>query len=548
MPGPSASVTLARPENAVGPPSAIGAPASAVVAAVPAPQRPWLAALSVLAGTFMVVLDTTVVNVSLPHIAGSLSASVEESTWALTSYLAANAIILPMTAWLARMVGRKRLLVLAVAGFSAASALCGMALNLPMLIACRILQGTTGGVMQPLSQAVMLEAFRPRDRGKAMGLWSVGIIVAPILGPVLGGWLTDNLSWRWVFYVNVPVGITAIAMIRAFVVDPPYLRRPERIDGYGIFLLAVGIGSLQIALDKGQEEDWLASRRIVALLVTAGVLTVALVIRELMARQPVVDLRAFKDRTYAAGVILITVMTLALYGSLVMLPLLLQVLLGYPALQAGIALMPRGYASLFATPLVGLIVAYVDPRKLLGLGFLIGAGSLYWFSYLNLQVGYWDLFWPQFVQGLSFSLLMVPLTVVTMDRIAPEAIGNAASLFNLMRNLGGSIGIAVTQTLLERFRQAQVNIIGSRVSAYSLDTRVTLENLRRMFVAHGSDPTTATQQAHAALWAMVQRQAAMISYLQVFRLLTLILLAAIPLVLLLKKPGHQTRAAASTAE
>ena len=535
--------TREPPETATPLPSVTVAPPAEAAPAVPDAAHPWLVALSVLAGTFMVVLDTTVVNVSLPHIAGTLSASVQEATWALTSYLAANAVVLPMTAWLARMVGRKRLLVLAVTGFTTASALCGMAPNLMMLIAFRVVQGMTGGVMQPLSQAVMLEAFRPRDRGKAMGLWSIGIIVAPILGPVLGGWLTDNLSWRWVFYVNVPVGIVAIVMIRTFITDPRYIRRPERIDGYGLFLLAIGIGALQIFLDKGEEEDWLSSGWIVGLLIVAVVFLIALVIRELTARQPVVDLRAFKERTYAVGVALITVMAFALYGSLVMLPVFLQVLLGYPALQTGITMMPRGYASLFATPLVGLIVARVDPRKLLAIGFVLGAGSLYWFSHLNLDVGYWNLFWPQFLQGISFSLLMVPLTVVTMDRIKQEAIGNAASLFNLMRNLGGSIGIAVTQTLLDRFRQGQVNILGSHVSAYSPGTRMTLEGLRRMYQAHGSDPTTAAHQANAAVWGMVQRQAAMISYLDIFRLLTLIFLLVIPFLFLLKKLTHQIKRA-----
>jgi DHA2 family multidrug resistance protein len=535
------SQALAPARDVIGPPPRARV-AAAVAPAVPDAQHPWLAAASVLAGTFMVVLDTTVVNVSLPHIAGSLSASVEESTWALTSYLAANAIVLPMTAWLARMVGRKRLLILAVAGFTTASALCGMALNLPMLIAFRIIQGTTGGVMQPLSQAVMLEAFQPRDRGKAMGLWSMGIIVAPILGPVLGGWLTDDLSWRWVFYVNVPVGIVAIAMIRAFVMDPPYIRRSQTIDGYGLFLLAIGIGSLQIALDRGEEEDWLGSHWIVALLVAATLCIVSLVIRELTARQPVVDLRLFRDRTFTVGVVLITVLSIALFSSLVVLPVFLQVLLGYPALQAGIALMPRGYASLFVTPLVGLIVIRVDPRKLLALGFLAGAVSLAWFSRLNLQVGYWDLFWPQFLQGISFSLMMVPLTVVAMDRIAPQAIGDAASLFNLMRNVGGSIGIAVTETLVQRLRQEQISILGSHVSPYSPGTRATLEGLRRGFVAGGSDPVTAAHQAYAAVWGMVQRQAAMISYIELFRLLAVFFLLAIPLVLLLEKPAHQTTA------
>ena len=402
--------------------------------------------------------------------------------------------------------------------------------------------------MQPLSQSVMLEAFPPRDRGKAMGLWSIGIIVAPILGPVLGGWLTDNLSWRWVFYVNVPIGLVAIAMIRAFIKDPLYMRRPERIDGYGIFLLAIGIGALQIGLDKGEEEDWLASGWIVALLVVAAVFLVALVIRELMARHPVVNLRVFKDRTYAVGVGLITAMTFVLYGSLVMLPVFLQVLLGYPALQAGFTLMPRGYASLFATPMVGLIVGKVDPRKLMTLGFLLGAGSLFWFSCLDLQVNYWNMFWPQFMQGVSFSLLMVPLTVVTMDRIAPEAIGNAASVFNLMRNIGGSVGIAVTQTLLDRFRQGQINILGGHVSADSPAVRTTLDGLRRMFVAHGSDPTTATRQAHMMVWGMVQKQAAMIAYIDVFRVLMVLFVVAIPLVLLLKKPAHQTAPEITAAE
>jgi DHA2 family multidrug resistance protein len=530
-----------------GPGSGRALTAAELAATVPDAQHPWLVALSVLAGTFMVVLDTTVVNVSLPHIAGSLSASVEESTWALTSYLAANAVILPMTAWLARMVGRKRLLILSVGGFTLASTMCGMAPNLVMLIVFRVIQGTTGGLMQPLSQSVMLEAFLPRDRGKAMGLWSIGIIVAPILGPVLGGYLTDNLSWRWVFFINIPVGVVAIIMIRAFITDPKYIRRPERIDGYGLFLLAIGIGALQIALDQGEEKDWLGSGWIVALLIIAAVFIVALVVRELTARQPIIDLRTFKDRSYTVGVALITVMVFGFYASIVMLPVFLQVLLGYPALQAGITMMPRGYASLFATPLVGFIVAYVDPRKLVTLGLVTGAASLFWFSHMNLEVGYWNLFWPQFLQGVSFSLLMVPLTVVAMDRIAPAAIGNAASLFNLMRNLGGSFGIAVSQTLLDRFRQGQVNILGSHVSPYSRATRMTLAHLYRMFVANGSDPTTASRQSYAAVWGMVQRQATMVSYVDVFRLLTFLFLLVIPLVLLLKKLTHQMKQAAPAA-
>src|SRR5215468_3480174 len=266
--------------------------------AQPIPEiNPWLIAIAVMSSTFMEVLDTTVVNVSLPHIAGSLSASVDEAAWALTSYLVANAIILPMTGWIANYFGRKRMLTVAVFGFTAASFLCGLAQSLPMLIACRVIQGATGGVLQPLSQAVMLEAFPPKDRGKAMAFWGLGIVVAPMLGPVLGGYLTDNFSWRWVFYINLPVGLASVIMTRLFIFDPPYIRRQSRgIDFWGIGLLAVGIGALQVVLDKGQEEDWFGSSWIVIVTLVAASGIVAFVARELITTDPVVHLRVFKDR------------------------------------------------------------------------------------------------------------------------------------------------------------------------------------------------------------------------------------------------------------
>src|SRR5947209_15586410 len=382
---------------------------------------PWTVAISVLLAPFMEVLDTTVVNVSLPHIAGSLSASIDEATWALTSYLVANAIILPMTGWLASVFGRKRLLMASVAGFTASSFLCGLAPNLSMLIAFRILQGATGGAMQPLSQAVLLEAFPPQDRGKAMGFWGLGIVVAPILGPVLGGWLTDSYSWRWVFYVNIPVGITSLIMTRLFSFDPPYIRRGvQRIDYWGLGMLAVGIGALQIVLDKGQEEDWFSSRWITMLAVLAAVTLVSLVVHELRTEHPVVDLYVFKERSYAIGVFLMTIVGFVLYGSLVLLPIMLQTLLGYPSLQAGIAMAPRGVGSFFMMPLTGLMTGRFDPRKLLTSGLIVGGVTLFWLSTLNLQAGYWDIFWPQLIQGVGMSLLFVPLTTVAMDPIPRE--------------------------------------------------------------------------------------------------------------------------------
>src|SRR5437868_1978385 len=429
--------------------------------------NPWLIAVSVMFATFMEVLDTTVVNVSLPHIAGSLSASIDEATWALTSYLVANAIILPMTGWLASMFGRKRLLMLSVVGFTAASFLCGLAPTLGTLIFFRVLQGATGGALQPLSQAVLLEAFAPQDRGKAMGFWGLGIVVAPILGPVLGGWLTDNYSWRWVFYINIPVGIASIVMTKLYIFDPPYLKAQSRkVDYWGIGMLAVGIGALQIVLDKGQEDDWFSSNMILSLSIVAAVTLAALIWHLLVTEEPLVDLRVFKARSYAVGVFLMTFVGFVLYGSMVLLPIMLQTLLGYPPLQAGIAMAPRGVGSFVMMPLTGLMTGRFDARKLLTAGLLVGGGTLLWLSVLNLQAGYWDIFWPQMIQGAGMSLLFVPLTTVTMDPIPRERMGYATSLFNLMRNIGGSVGIAITGTMLARNNQTTTSLLGSNVTAY----------------------------------------------------------------------------------
>ena len=375
----------------------------------PPKVNPWLIAISVMFGTFMEVLDTTVVNVSLPHISGSLSATIEESTWVLTSYLVANAVILPMTGWLASRFGRKRLLIGAVFGFTISSFLCGLAPTLPLLIIFRIAQGASGGVLQPLSQAVLLESFPPEDRGKAMGFWGLGIVVAPILGPVLGGWITDSYSWRWVFYINIPVGIASIVMVSRFVFDPPYLRQEKRgVDYWGIGMLVVWIGALQVVLDKGQQEDWFASSLIRWLAVISIVFLIGFLIRQLTARDPVVHLGVFRDRTYASGVVLMTIVGLVLYGSLVLLPIWLQTLLGYPSFRAGIALAPRGMGSMIAMPLVGVALSRLDARRLLSVGIIGGAFTLYQFSKLNLNAGYWDFFWPQFLQGILLRCCLCP--------------------------------------------------------------------------------------------------------------------------------------------
>jgi MFS transporter, DHA2 family, multidrug resistance protein len=499
--------------------------------------NPWIVAIAVMFATFMEVLDTTVVNVSLPHIAGNLSATIDESTWVLTSYLVANAIVLPLTGWLASYFGRKRLLMASVTGFTISSLLCGLAPNLPLLVVFRLIQGATGGAMQPLSQAVLLEAFPPHERGKAMGFWGIGIVTAPILGPVLGGWLTDTYSWRWVFYINLPVGAASLLMTKLYVFDPPYLRREtQRIDYWGIGLLALWVGCLQIALDLGQERDWLSSPFIKTLLLLSGYGIVAFLIREWTANEPVVDLRVFKLRTYSTGVFLMTTLGFVLYGSLVLLPIMLQTLLGYPSLQAGIAMAPRGMGSFIGMPIVGVLTGKVDPRRLLVGGLIVGALTLFWLGHLNLNAGYWDIFWPQFFQGIGLSMLFVPLTTVSMDPIPRERMGNATSLFNLMRNLGGSVGIAVTGTQLARHQQAYTNVLGAHVHAYSPEAQRLLESTRQGFLASGSDPVTATHRAYAAVFGMVQRQATMVSFVGLFRLLGVIFLLLLPLILLMKRP------------
>jgi MFS transporter, DHA2 family, multidrug resistance protein len=505
--------------------------------------NPWLIAVSVMFATFMEVLDTTVVNVSLPHIAGSLSASIDEATWALTSYLVANAIILPMTGWLASMFGRKRLLMLSVVGFTTSSFLCGLAPTLGALIAFRVMQGATGGALQPLSQAVLLEAFAPQDRGKAMGFWGLGIVVAPILGPVLGGWLTDSYSWRWVFYINIPVGIASIVMTKLYIFDPPYLRNEKRsVDYWGIGMLTVGIGALQIVLDKGQQEDWFESNFITTLAVVSAVTLIALVWHELTADNPIVDLRVLKERSYAVGVFLMTVVGFVLYGSMVLLPIMLQTVLGYPPLQAGIAMAPRGIGSFFMMPLTGLMTGRFDARKLLTSGLVVGGMTLLWLSWLNLQAGYWDIFWPQLIQGVGMSLLFVPLTTIAMDRIPREKMGYATSLFNLMRNIGGSIGIAMTGTMLARHSQATTSMLSANVTPYDPASQSMMYQFRAAFLAAGSDAVTATNRAYAALFGLVQRQATMVAFVGIFQLMGVIFIALVPLVLLMKRPKARSGA------
>jgi MFS transporter, DHA2 family, multidrug resistance protein len=515
--------------------------AATVAMPMPAAERvinPWIIAVSVMFGTFMEVLDTTVVNVSLPHIAGTLSATPEEATWTLTSYIIANAIVLPLTGWLVGVFGRKRLLLTAVTGFTIGSILCGMAQSLTALVVFRIIQGASGGCLQPLSQAVMLETFPPEKRGKAMALWSVGIIVAPILGPLLGGWITESYSWRWLFYINVPVGILSIFMMNTFLHDPPNLNQgiSKKVDGWGIGFLVLGIACLQFVLDKGQQEDWFDSGRILLLSIVAVIAVIAFIVRELTTADPVVRLSIFKDKTYAAGTFLITVLGFVLYGSLVILPIFLQTMIHYPAIQAGFATAPRGVGAFIMMPIAGLLVNKIDPRKLLALGIVTASGSLLYFSTINQNAGYWNIFWPQFVQGMSLGLIFLPLSTVTMFNLAKQDLRYATSMFNLMRNLGGSVGIAIGTAMISRATQSHMSQLGENVNDYNPASQSMMAQLKATLMASGMDAVAATERAYAMVAGMIMQQAMMVAYLDTFRIYGLVFLFALPLVMLLRRP------------
>lgn len=510
--------------------------------------NPWIVTFSVMLATFMEILDTTVVNVSIPHIAGNLAATVEEGTWVVTSYLVSNAIILPMSGWLANYMGRKRLLLTCVAGFTITSLCCGFATSLSWLIIFRVLQGLTGGGLQPLAQAILLETFPEKKHGQAMAAFGIGILLAPILGPTLGGWITDNYTWRWIFYLNLPVGIFSLIMMNRFVFDPPYIKRTEgRIDLWGIGFLALGFGTLQVVLDTGQRKDWFASNYIRFFTVLCVVGLVSLVIRELHTAKPVVDLRALLNRSFATGVFLISMLGFVLYASLVLLPIYLQTLLGYPALNAGLALSPRGVGSLATTPLAGYLISKTDARRLVLFGLILGSFTMFSLSGLNLNAGYWDILWPQVFQGVALSFLFIPLMTLSMSGIPKEKIGNATSIFNLMRNIGGSFGIASMTTFLARRSQVHQNHLTAHITAGNLEVRRSLQGMQAWFHLHGFDDHTAFRKALGAVYGMVQQQAAMLSFVEAFWVMGVIFLVMLPFILLLRRNGQKTAAPVSRA-
>jgi DHA2 family multidrug resistance protein len=498
----------------------------------------WLVASAVMVSSIMELVDTSAVNVSLPYIAGNLSASVDEATWVLTSYLIANAIVLPLSGWLASYFGRKRLLIVAVIGFTAASICCGLAPTLPWLILFRVLQGAAGGSLQPTTRAILLETFPPEQRGQAMALFGIGIVVAPIIAPVLGGWLTTNYSWRWVFFLNLPVSILGLILVEAFVFDPPYLiRTTRRIDHWGAAMLVTGVAALQIMLDKGQEDDWFASHFIDAMAVLAVAGLLAFIVWELRAREPMVRLRLLRHRTFAVGTSFSLILFFGLYGTVVLLPLFMQRLLGFPAVTAGLWNTPRGIATMAAMPLAGFLIGRRwDMRAMIFCGLLVSAFGTWQFSLLNLNAGPWNFVIPELVMGAGLSFLFVPLATITVDPIRPEEMGYATSLIAFSRNIGSAVGISILTTVVarrEQFHQARLTAHLTRYSPALAEARSTLTHLLQRQAA---DPIVASQGALRILYQEVQRSATVLSYLDGFRIVAVLLAVASPLVWLMRKP------------
>jgi len=511
---------------------------------------PWMVAVSVMLATFMVVLDSSVANVALPHIAGNLSASTDESTWVLTSYLVSNAIMLPASGWISRRIGRKRLLMFSILLFTCASLLCGAAMTMPMLIAARILQGAGGGGMQPLAQSILLESFPPSKHGTAMAVYGLGIVVAPVIGPTLGGWITDSYSWRWIFYINLPVGLLALYMANTFVEDPPYLRHAVKtaIDYLGFGLLALWLGTLQLLLDKGQEADWFQARWICWLTAVSVFALIGFVVREFTTPDPIVQLRALANRNFLVGTTIATVYGFALYGVTALLPLFLQTVMGYSALDSGLAVSPRGIGAIASMILAGILVNYLDGRILLAFGLAILGYSTYMLSEVNLGISIGSVALPNMINGFAGGFIFVPLTTMTMSRLRKQEIGNAAGIYNLMRNIGGSIGIACVTTMLVRGAQAHQSYLAANLTASTPGLMGMVQGLQGKFRMQGASAATAHQEALGALYRSIQQQAALLAYTDNFRLLAFLSLLCIPLAALFYKVHKQSRSHAVAGE
>jgi MFS transporter, DHA2 family, multidrug resistance protein len=496
----------------------------------------WLVALTVMIPTLMVIVDTSVVNVSLDHIRGSLSAGIDEATWSITSYLAANAVIIPMSGWLSRLFGRKRYLVSSVALFTVSSLFCGLSWSIQSLIVFRVLQGLAGGALQPLSQSILLETFPVYQHGMAMAIFGIGIMFGPIIGPVLGGWITDSWSWHWIFFVNVPFGIISIFMTILFIFDPPYMKKTKmKIDYWGLILLTVGIGCLQLILDRGQREDWFSSEPITWMTVACVVALVFFILVERTVKEPIVDLKVFKDATFVLGNVILFFVVMNLFGSIVMLPIYLQTLMGYTATLSGFVLAPGGVANLLCMPIVGQLVSRGNPKWLILFGILVTAYATYQMSRFNMQVDFNAVLWPRVMLGIGVAFVFIPLTTISLSHIRKEEMGNATAVFNLLRNLGGSFGVALSATILARQAQVHQARLTEHLTPFDPAYVLSAQQSARTLLERGIEASQAAQGGMGLIYQRLLREAAMLSFNDVFYLLTVLMLLTVPLVFFMRR-------------
>ncbi|NIE86917.1 MULTISPECIES: DHA2 family efflux MFS transporter permease subunit [unclassified Burkholderia] len=499
-------------------------------------SNPWLIAIVVTLAAFMEVLDTTIVNVALPHIAGTMSASYDEATWTLTSYLVANGIVLPISGFLGRLLGRKRYFVICIAAFTVCSFLCGIATNLGQLIVFRILQGLFGGGLQPNQQSIILDTFPPEQRNRAFSISAIAIVVAPVLGPTLGGWITDTFSWRWVFLLNVPVGILTVLAVMQLVEDPPWRRdgqRGIRIDYIGIGLIAIGLGCLQVMLDRGEDEDWFGSNfiRIFAVLAVAGLTGAGLWLR--YAKKPVVDLACLRDRNFLLGCITIAMFAAVLYGSAVIVPQLAQQQLGYTATLAGLVLSPGAILITMEIPIVSRLMPHVQTRYLVGTGFVLLAASLVYSRTLVPDIDYRHLMVIRCAQSMAIGFLFVPITTLAYLTIPQRLNDDASALFTMFRNVAGSIGISVSTALIRERAQARMAHLSEHMSPLSQNFQDALQrNAQSISALSGVPPSAALQTANGRLYETFVSQATILAYIDVFAILAVFCAACIPLTFL----------------
>ncbi len=508
-----------------------------------APNK-WIIAIAVMLATIMEVLDTTIANVALLHIRGSLSAGVDEAAWVLTSYIIANAIVIPLTGWCGSYFGRKRFFTFSILLFVGSSLMAGASPNLPTLVVFRVLQGLGGGAMMPMSQAILMETFPPQEQAVAMSVWGLGMMLGPVMGPMLGGWITDNYSWRWIFYINVPIGLLAATMVTMFVHDPAYVRRGiKKIDWWGLCYLAIGVSCIQIMLDKGERLDWFNSELIVTLTVIGMIGVLLFILQELRTPEPVVDLRVLNNRTFAVGTIFTTIVMFAMYGTYVLIPLYCQQIIGYTPLIAGFVLSIQSFGTLASIMLAGRLFNLIDARIMVAIGCLIGGYGTWSMAHFNAQIDFWNIALPGLYRGIGSGFIFIPMTTLSLSAVSKEEMATASGLFNMVRTIGGSIGIAILVAMVSSHAQIHQTYLSQQVDPFRLGI------WRNSFPAAAAQMNGFTRHGDAPLLGMVyqevQRQASVMAFVDDFRLIAYIFFFLTPLVFVMRR--QKTLGAAASA-